>query len=332
MAEGLFEPQRCPVPGISLDALVGAMVRILPRTLLVLDWASSADEARTRARNEPMPDGSECWYRYFLPEDAAKVADPAFSMGMVKHEFSKAIAAGLTLPVTVPLEGPGSGFAVSPSGLVLTNYHLVTSEIANHGRQGGVIGAEARCRTLRAQVAHQVSSDEWTWEDASAVWLVSNPPEESAIRDHGDGTGSLVEDVALLRVAPAPTSFLSLNARAVSPGARVWMAGFPLRTARSASTLAQLGYANADGSLRVSTGQVTAVDNDGYFSTDCDGSMGNSGSPVLDESGKVIGLFSRATGDGPKNAFEYGHVSRVQVSSRQAIHSLTLESSLSSAG
>jgi len=332
MPEGLFTPTQCQVPGISTSALVGAMVRVLPRTWLVLDWASSAEEAKARARNEPMLDGSECWYRYFLPADAAKVADPTFSMGMVRHEFSKAITAGLTLPVTVPLDGGGSGFAVTRSGLVLTNYHLVTSEVSNHGRTAGVIGVEARCKTLRAQVAHQVSPDHWEWHDADRVWLVSNPSESAAIRDHADGAGSLLEDVALLRVEPAPTSFFFLDPRRVNPGDRVWMVGFPLRTARAAPGLTQLGYADADGSLRVSSGEVIAVDNDEYFSTDCDGSMGNSGSPVLNESGKVVGLFSRGTGDGSKNAFEYGHVRRVQVSSKLAIRSLALESGLPPGG
>lgn len=330
MPEGLFTPAQCPAPGLSTGELVGAMVRVLPRTWLVLDWASSAEEARVRARNESMPDGSECWHRFFLPADAAKVADPAFSMSMVTHEFSKAIAAGLTLPVTVPLDGGGSGFAVSRSGLVLTNYHLVTSEVSNHNRTAGVIDVEARCRTLRVQVARQVGADHWEWHDSDRVWLVSNPSESAAIRDHGDGTGSLLEDVALLRVEPAPTRFLSLSPRRVKLEERVWMAGFPLRTARSAAALARLGYTDADGSLRVSCGEVTAVDDDDYFSTDCDGSMGNSGSPVLDQSGNVVGLFSRGTGEGSKNAFEYGHVTRVQVSSKLAIRSLALESGLSS--
>ena len=328
MTEGLFTPARCKAPGIPTSMLVGAMVRVLPRTWLVLDWASSPEEARVRARNESLPDGSECWYRYFVPADAAKVADPTFSMGMVRHEFSKAMNAGLTLPVTVPLDGGGSGFAVSRSGHVLTNYHLVTSEVSNHGRTAGVLDVEAHCRTLRAQIAHQVGPDHWEWHDADRVWLVSNPPESAAIRDHADGTGSLLVDVALLRVEPAPASFLSLDPRGVKPGDRVWMAGFPLRTARSAATLAQLGYADADGSLRVSSGEVIAVDSDEYFSTDCDGSMGNSGSPVLNENGKVVGLFSRGAGDGAKNAFEYGHVTRVQVSSMLATRSLALESAL----
>ncbi|MBK9236996.1 MAG: S46 family peptidase [Rhodoferax sp.] len=65
--------------------------------------------------------------------------------------------------------------------------------------------------------------------------------------------------------------------------------------------------------MRVSHGVVTDVQAPDYFTTDLDGSMGNSGSAVFNRSGKVIGLFSRATGNGPKNAFEYGHTRRVHV-------------------
>ncbi len=60
--------------------------------------------------------------------------------------------------------------------------------------------------------------------------------------------------------------------------------------------------------------------------------MGNSGSPVLDASGKVIGMFSRATGNGPRNAFEYGHLSRVQVRSKVAIEGLDLAGLLPASG
>lgn len=56
--------------------------------------------------------------------------------------------------------------------------------------------------------------------------------------------------------------------------------------------------------------------------------MGNSGSPVLDSFGKVVGMFSRATGDGPRNAFEYGHLVRVHVRSGLAIDGLELASIL----
>ena len=102
------------------------------------------------------------------------------------------------------------------------------------------------------------------------------------------------------------------------------MAGFPLRSARGRASLERIGYTDADGGLRVGAGQVLAVDPQGYFVSDIDGSMGSSGSPVFDAAGDVVGMFSRAVGDGPRNAFEYGHLSRVQVATRLAVEGLAL--------
>ena len=61
------------------------------------------------------------------------------------------------------------------------------------------------------------------------------------------------------------------------------------------------------------------------FVSDIDGSMGNSGSPMIDETGEVVGLFSRAAGNGPRNAFAYGHMTRVGVRSGLAITGLALD-------
>jgi hypothetical protein len=324
VAEGLFTLSQCSIPGLPADRLNASLVRVLPRTLLHLDWAQNADEVRAKARNESLPDGSECWYRYFLREDAKLVEDPRFSMGMVRFEFSRHLRRGGSLPAEVPLDGGGSGFAVSPRGHVLTNYHLATSEIANQGRMAGRIGAEVACRTLRVQIARQSDFGEWRWSDADEVYLVSNPPEYRAILDRGDNTGELREDTTLLRVVPAPRQHLTLAQRLAALGEPVWMAGFPLRSARSDDAKSAHRYGDADGTLRVSMGTVTRLDGSEYFETDCDGSMGNSGSPVVAAGGEVLGMFSRAVGDGPRNAFEYGHVSRVHVSSILASRGLEL--------
>jgi len=222
------------------------------------------------------------------------------------------------------LDGGGTGFAITSRGHVLTNYHLVTSEVGNHGREAGLVNVEVRCRTLRAQVARHSANGVWHWVDAEELWLVSNPPEQRAILAHDDNTGTLREDAALLRIVPGPSTHLSLAQSAPSLDDPVWMAGFPLRSARADASKARIGYEDADGTLRVSRGQVTHIDANDYFTTDCDGSMGNSGSPVMGSHGNVLGFFSRATGDGPRNAFEYGHVARVQVAARLAIEGLRL--------
>ena len=328
MSEGLFTPEQCPIPGLKTHSLKAATVRVLPRTVLLLDWAADTDEVRAKARNETLADGSERWHRFFTRADAERITDPGFRMGMVRFEFSKHLSNGGTLPAELPLDGGGSGFAITPQGHVLTNYHLVTSEIGNHNRKRGAINDEVLCRSLRVQVARPTSSGALSWEDARQVWLVSNPPESDAIHDRGDNTGELRQDISLLRVAPAPHAHLCLANRSPVVGEPVWMAGFPLRTARSLETKARFNYEDADSTLRISKGTVLRVEGSEYFETDCDGSMGNSGSPILSADGTVLGFFSRAVGDGPRNAFEYGHVTRVQVSALYARRALQLQETL----
>lgn len=315
MSEGLFTPSRIPIPFLDADHLIGAMVRILPRTRLVLGFADTREEALALARNELATDGAEIWYRYFTDEDRSRVNEPEFRMGMVRWEFSNLVMAGAQFPAETWLDGGGSGFCIDKSGLVLTNYHLVTGEVAYHARERGVLGQEVRCRALRAQVARRTVDGGWTWHEADAVYLVSNPSVTQAIKQQDDAAAQLRQDVALLRIDPPPLRMLSISTRSPSIGERIWMAGFPLRTARPTADRARIGYSDADGTLRVSTGIVTHKESSDYFIADVDGSMGNSGSPAIDEAGAVVGTFSRAVGNGPRNAFEYGHIQRVFVSS-----------------
>ena len=325
MSEGFFHPSQIPVPELSVSRLMGALVRIQPKTKLILDIADSGEAAASMARNEVMEDGTECWFRYFTREDLARVEEPEFAMGMVRHEFSRLVRSGASFPADCWLDGGGSGFCIDPHGLVLTNYHLVTGEVALHGREAGVISTEVLCKGLRAEVAIESASGEWSWQPATRIWLVANPPRERALWDDGQGRLHLREDTALLRIEPAPLSSLDLSRRQVVLGESLWMAGFPLRSARSPAALDAAGYADADGTIRVSTGSVTGIEGTSYFSSDLDGSMGNSGSPVFDRTGCVVGMFSRAVGNGPKNAFEYGHMERVHVTTGLAAAGLGIE-------
>lgn len=322
MPEGLFTPSQIQIPGIESAQLIGAMVRILPRTRLILNIADTPEQASALARNESATDGAELWYRYFTDEDRNRADDPEFRMGMIRWEFSNLVKAGARFPAETWLDGGGSGFCIDQSGSVLTNYHLVTGEVAHHARESGALNQEVPCRALRAQVARPTVDGGWRWQEADAVYLVSNPSVNQAIWRQDDAPAQLRQDVALLRVDPPPLRTLPISTRQVKVGERVWMAGFPLRTARSTASQARIGYSDADGTLRVSTGQITHVESTGYFTADVDGSMGNSGSPAMDEAGAVVGMFSRAVGNGPRNAFEYGHTQRVFVSAALARSSL----------
>ena len=332
MAEGFFPPHKLIVPGVSEDRLCASMVRILPKTLLVLDIAANADDAHARGRNEGHPDGSETWYRYFTQEDFGKVDDPDFSMGMVRHEFSRLVKAGATFPATIPLDGGGSGFSISPDGHVLTNFHLVPAEVDINSRGEGMVNSEVLCKSLRAQFANQQGDGTWRWQDANAVWLVSNPSFARALEADATGLRHPREDTALLRVDPKPQAHLTLSERILDVGEDVWMAGFPIRSARRPEARQRIGYADADGSLRVSAGQVQETDGDRYFTADLDVSAGNSGSAVFDRKGLVVGMFSRAMGASHRNPTEYGHVNSVQVTARLAMRGLSLGQVLSHAG
>jgi hypothetical protein len=58
MAEGFFDPADMAVPQVGADRLCAAMVRIRPKTMLVLDIAETQAQADALARNESHADGS----------------------------------------------------------------------------------------------------------------------------------------------------------------------------------------------------------------------------------------------------------------------------------
>ena len=94
---------------------------------------------------------------------------------MVRHEFSEQVRAGASFPVTVPLQGGGSGFAIDARGHVLSNYHLVIAEVSHYQREAGVLDAEVPCRSVRAQIAEPDGSGGWRWRDADSLWPGRQP-------------------------------------------------------------------------------------------------------------------------------------------------------------
>ncbi|MCU7370646.1 hypothetical protein PEC18_07070 [Paucibacter sp. O1-1] len=77
MAEGFFDPADMAVPQVRADRLCAAMVRIRPKTMLVLDIAESQEQADALARNEIHADGSEHWYRFFTLKTWAGSTTPS---------------------------------------------------------------------------------------------------------------------------------------------------------------------------------------------------------------------------------------------------------------
>src|SRR6478672_10493553 len=137
MSEGLFHVGAFSLPHVPDGRLLGALVRVRPRTILHIDIAANQSEAWERSCNELLPCGSEIWRRYFVAEDTARAQEPGFAAGMVSHEFSQLVLAKAKFPQSVPLEGGGTGFAISEHGHVLTNYHLAIGEVKRHEREAG---------------------------------------------------------------------------------------------------------------------------------------------------------------------------------------------------
>ena len=325
MAEGLFELSECSPPGIEAAALRAAVVRLVPQTPLHMDLAPDRAAAQRLARNETRDDGAEHWFRYFTEEDKARCDDPTFALAMVNHEFCQVVRGGGSFPAQVLLEGGGTGCAIDRDGHVLTNYHLATGEIEHLDRQAGVRGREQRCRNLQAWMAVPAGAT-WRWQRADAVYLVANPPQGDALRPSADSRYRfrLHADVALLRIEPAPVAWLPLSVAQPRPGDPVWMAGYPLRTARGAAA-----YRDADGSLRISAGRVTAIgtgeeDGERFIVSDVDGAAGNSGSPLFDVQGRVIGVFSRVLEPDPRSLVTYVPMRRIHVPGAWAAAALGL--------
>ena len=191
---------------------------------------------------------------------------------------------------TDPLAGSATGFvvgrAMSGDLLVMTAYHVAREGIERCKRTGGVyIARPEAIPDLTVQFNGQPIKHK--------VILLANASAE----DWHNG-----RDWALLQVpgtAEMPTHALPIASARPEKGERVWVVGFPTRTNRVLPANAK--YQNAADELRISTGLVVSQppdteprDRDDTFA-DADGVAGNSGSPAIDASGYVVGLFRAHT-------------------------------------
>lgn len=131
-------------------------------------------------------------------------------------------------------------------------------------------------------------------------------------------------DVALLKINYQPRSYFELNTDAPGQFDPIFMLGHPIRSERNPEHLKNLGYKNADSSLRVSYGSYLYANNATIFLSDLDGGPGNSGSPTIDSNGKIIGILSTGVGNAEAAPLAYGgfnpqHVSAAAICSRLEI-------------
>jgi S1-C subfamily serine protease len=163
----------------------------------------------------------------------------------------------------------GSGFVISPSGLVLTNRHVVEPD-AQPRPDEPVLTVENR----RIQVFVGSGGSAGAWEAHVVASDAAN-------------------DLAALQVTAADLAYLALgDSDAVEPGRGVSVLGFPF--GRQAE-VAKEADADVVPQVTVTRGSLSASREDDagetrFLQTDATMLPGNSGGPMLDEDGYVVGV------------------------------------------
>jgi len=179
-----------------------------------------------------------------------------------------------------PQFGTGSGFFVSKSGHVVTNAHVVK------GCNRITVGDNANTQSRAALVSTDRRND---------LALLKLGSLETASAE----TKSLIQKLGI-KVVPLVAHGL-LRSEDVELGESVLVAGFPFGDL----------YSNT---RKVTGGRVSAIrgigDDSGQFQMDAAAQRGNSGGPIYDENGNIVGVVvaqlnklkvARATGSLPEN-------------------------------
>jgi hypothetical protein len=168
----------------------------------------------------------------------------------------------------------GSGFLVAPSGLVLTSNHVVAE-------QGTRFKAPARGETAEVRVENRRIEALLPGEGgvrALAAWVAAADAET---------------DLAALQIAVADAPYLPLgDSDAVETGGAVRVLGFPFGRSVEVGRQTDAGTLPA---VTVTAGSLSAAREDDagdrrYLQTDASVQPGNSGGPMLDPDGYVVGV------------------------------------------
>jgi hypothetical protein len=166
----------------------------------------------------------------------------------------------------------GSGFVIAPSGLLLTSWHVVSDE-AEPTTFGGR-EADVSVQGRRIEVA------------------IGSGGDAGAFEAHVVASDSL-SDLAVLQVTAADLPYLPLgDSDAAEPGRPVTVLGFPF------GHQVEVGKREAAAvvpAVTVTAGSLSAArtDEEGatrFLQTDASVNPGNSGGPMLDEEGYVVGV------------------------------------------
>jgi S1-C subfamily serine protease len=162
----------------------------------------------------------------------------------------------------------GSGFVVSPAGLVLTNRHVVELELEREAE-----GPELTLESRRIEVFVGSAGSLGAWE----AHVVASDAES---------------DLAALQLTAADLPYLALgDSEAVEAGQPVRVFGFPF----GRQTEVARRSLDAVPNVTVTAGTLSAARGDEsgetrFLQTDAAMHPGNSGGPMLDEDGYVVGV------------------------------------------
>jgi S1-C subfamily serine protease len=283
--EGLFLPEQISVP-FDKERALKSIVRIRSHIYFAITAVNTTQEAarlQSDASKTYLPEGITVWplaveksFLDYLRINTGLRLRPAY------YEMAKAFENVETFPSqkVVSLEGAATGFFISRDGYFLTTYHVVREEIEAAGRTDGGVEPLA-CRYLSFEVPVVTQGQIVGYRPLNNVQLVRNLSAKA--RDEG-------YDVVLLKADIESPAYLELAPGSPTADESVWTIGFPIRTERDAERRRTVGYADADGTLRITKGSVSEFINDHNFVSTADGLSGMSGAPTVNQQGRVVGI------------------------------------------
>ena len=209
--------------------------------------AATAAQHEEACSSQEGPASTACLTRSFIADAAAKASPALVNIRVGKGSF---------------MQSSGSGFIIEPSGLILTNSHVVCGTRHDGSMVGGTV----------------------------LVTLSDGMTQLRGVVQHADAAS----DIALVKVSPRrPLPAASLgSSSSLRPGEFVVALGAPagLSNSVSAGIVSAIERTRTELGLREPHRGGGSSSLHGYIQTDAAINSGNSGGPLLDLDGKVIGV------------------------------------------
>ena len=179
--------------------------------------------------------------------------------------------------------GWGSGCFVNGTGLVVTNDHVVNPA---HGVPDPTAAAEARAKFGLMQYLIIVGGGTDEERQYSAEVIYQCEYADLALLQAKDKNGELLKTPHHLQIFPS---------RDVEKGARVWLFGYPggdkMSTSRDKMAPVTTTQGNIIGVPRRPSGRIPEI------TTDVRAAPGNSGGPMVNTAGRIVGIVSTIGAD-----------------------------------